>query len=64
MKVLKTFCDPPEGWKYGFPKEVPDMYTKAEDFRPWLISQGYPEKLIDSYGQYFFVRYWQEEVEK
>ena len=58
---MKTFCDPPEGWKYGFPKEVPKEYQKAEDFRPWLISQGYPEKLIDLYGVYFFVRYWEKE---
>lgn len=37
--------DPPEGWKYGFPRVIPleiqDDWNKIED---WVISYGYPEE--------------------
>jgi len=33
-------CDPPSGWKYGFPKPIPKEV--GEDIRPWLLSEGYP----------------------
>jgi len=57
-KVL--MCDPPEGWKYGFPKPVPDG---VKDTLAWIVSQGYPQKEIDSYGDHFYCRYWEEDVE-
>ena len=41
---MKMMFDPPSGWKYGFPKEVPENPT---DFRQWLIDEGYPEKDVD-----------------
>jgi hypothetical protein len=38
-KNLVTMCDPPEGWKYGFPKPMPN---NVENFEEWLRSEGYP----------------------
>jgi hypothetical protein len=51
------FIDPPSGWKYGFPKALPDGVL---DHRKWMIENGYPEKLIDELGDYFYCRYWME----
>jgi hypothetical protein len=59
-KVL--MIDPPSGWKYGFPKVMPD--PRPEDTRAWLIANGYPEKEILSCGDYFYCRYWETEVEE
>ena len=60
MKI--TMCDPPSGWKYGFPKAMPSN-AKDENFDvcAWLVSNGYPQSLIDSFGKHFYVRYWDEE---
>ena len=51
MKVL--IIDPPEGWRYGFPKPVhEEFHTLGSDFDlgRWLISEGYPEKDIKTSG--------------
>ena len=58
-KVL--MCDPPSGWKYGFPKPIPE--ERKNNFTPWLLEQGYPQKEIDSYGKHFYCRFWEEELE-
>jgi hypothetical protein len=57
--ALITYIDPPSGWKYGFPKPIPDFTT---DHRKWIVEQGYPQKLIDELGEHFYVRYWREET--
>jgi hypothetical protein len=57
MAMVK-YIDPPSGWKYGFPKIIPDS---VEDVRAWLIENGYPEKEIISCGNYFHCRHWMEE---
>jgi len=61
MKKTVLMIDPPSGWKYGFPMPLPD--PRPEDTIAWLIEQGYPQKEIDSYGQYFYSRYWETEIE-
>ena len=53
MKQL--MIDPPSGWKYGFPKTIPDGVT---DHRAWLIENGYPSSLIDEFGEHFYCKYW------
>ena len=53
--------DPPSGWKYGFPKPIPD---DIKDARPWLVENGYPQKLIDELGEHFYCRYWNKEDEE
>jgi len=55
-------CDPPSGWKYGFPKPIPKEV--GEDIRPWLLSEGYPQFEIDAYGEHFYVRYWEQEIDE
>lgn len=55
---MKKFIDPPEGWRFGFPKVIPD---DCEDKIKWLVENGYPQKLIDSYGDHFYCRHWIEE---
>lgn len=53
---MPIFVDPPRGWLYGFPKEMPKDVTNMFE---WLISEGYPQKEIDALGQYFHVRQWE-----
>jgi len=63
MTKTVRMCDPPAGWKYGFPKSVPKNFDTSEEFYSWLVSEGYPQKEIDSYGDHFYCRYWEQEVE-
>ena len=51
--------DPPSGWMYGFPK--PFNPKEGQTTKDWLIENGYPEKTIDGYGDYFYCRFWEEE---
>lgn len=53
------FVDPPQGWKYGFPK----IYTAKKDgpLNAWLIKNGYPEKMINEWGDAFCCRFWAAE---
>jgi hypothetical protein len=52
----KLYCDPPLGWQYGFPKPVPA--PEPDDFKAWLVSEGYPKKLIDDLGENFWCRFF------
>jgi hypothetical protein len=69
MKKKVLMCDPPEGWKYGFPKPLNDedfyLMKSGNDvnIHRWLIEQGYPKEAIDSYGELFYCRYWESEIE-
>jgi hypothetical protein len=65
MKKIVTMCDPPSGWKYGFPKVIPEhARDSSESYFDWLVSEGYPQKLIDDLGDRFCSRYWNEEIEE
>ena len=44
MKI--TIIDPPSGWKYGFPKPIPE--DRKKDSMVWLVEQGYPQSEIDA----------------
>jgi hypothetical protein len=49
--------DPPQGYLYGFPKAVPEGWFSTmewEERKAWFIENGYPEKIIDEYGEYFY----------
>ena len=47
--------DPPEGWRYGFPKSYkPLIGEKLEDT---LRRDGYPEELL-AQGMAKYVRFW------
>lgn len=53
---MKRMCDPPGGWKYGFPKAVPDY---GVDLKNWLIKNGYPkEEINDTILKH--CRFWNE----
>lgn len=58
-----TMIDPPSGWRYGFPKPLELRYPEQK-VTEWLVEQGYPQREIDSCGDYFFCRYWEEEVKE
>ena len=53
MSNKTTYIDPPEGWKYGFPKPLP---SDVEDILAWLIAEGYPQSTMDLYGDAFTYR--------
>ena len=56
---MKTYVDPPSGWKYGFPKSIPeDVEIGERTFKQWLIDEGYPEKDIEFAIKY--CRQWEE----
>jgi hypothetical protein len=55
--MKRKMIDPPEGWMYGFPKEIPEDV----DVTTWLVANGYPEKAIASFGDYFYCRFWHTE---
>lgn len=57
--MKRKMIDPPSGWKYGFPKEIPEH---VDDTTKWLIDNGYPEYEVKKMGDYFFVRGWYEET--
>ena len=42
VKILNI--DPPDGWRYGFPKPIPNNILKNESLmRIWLQAEGYPD---------------------
>ena len=50
----EIYVDPPEGWKYGFPK-VWDK-NKYPELNEWLVQEGYPKKEIEKDS--FYCRFW------
>jgi len=54
---MKRMIDPPSGWRYGFPKVIPN---DVKDVKEWLVENGYPQSEIDDYGDYFYCRFWLE----
>lgn len=53
-KMKVTYVDPPSGWKYGFPKILPE----GADYAQLLRDSGYPERDIELALTYS--RYWTE----
>ena len=57
--------DPPSGWRYGFPKALPNPLPQPWSLTLWLISEGYPEIELTKYGDFFqYVRHWEIDVEE
>lgn len=50
-----VWCDPPSGWKYGFPK----LWNIEGNYFEWLVSEGYPQKEIDRMGDQFYSNHWE-----
>jgi hypothetical protein len=54
--------DPPSGWRYGFPKPVPEaFFSDGFDFGGWLITCGYPAADVPLAIKYS--RYWETDNE-
>lgn len=70
---MKFMIDPPVGYRYGFPKALPEEAVihyggsdygirKGFDFDGWLRAEGYPVDSVNQQcGGEFFVRQWIEE---
>jgi hypothetical protein len=63
-KKTITMYDPPNGWKYGFPKPIPEDIRKSGKVLDWIVSQGYPKAEIDAFGNHFCGRYWEQEIDE
>lgn len=59
-------CDPPSGWKYGFPKPIPSD-LRSEDFDAWLVEEGYPANEV-AYWELSDTgipcRFWEAEIDE
>ena len=64
-KHTVLMIDPPEGWKYGFPRPAPQNWGlwEWEQKKEWYIEHDYPEEKINSYGTSFYVTMYHAEVE-
>ena len=50
---MSKVIDPPSGWKYGFPKAVPDEILEDHTaLAEWLIEEGYPIEDLDQAMKY------------
>jgi hypothetical protein len=57
-KVL--IIDPPEGWKHGFPRIMPqELVGNSEGLSEWLVANGYPEEDLELALKHS--RYWERE---
>jgi len=55
---MTRIYDPPEGWKYGFPKEYKPL--EGESLHDTLIRDGYPKELLNLAR---WCRFWEQEDE-
>jgi hypothetical protein len=60
LNVETVLVDPPSGWMYGFPKEMP---VDTVDVNEWLVQNGYPKKQIVLLGDHFHVRFMEKDKE-
>jgi len=58
----KLMVDPPSGWRYGFPKEMPEGIPNGKELQ-WFVDNGYPKVMVDD-GMLKYCRYWYIEDEK
>ena len=66
-KIEVQVYDPPSGWRYGFPKPIPERALKDGGFKKWLEESDYPKKDIDfamKYGRSWNKTISKEEYEK
>lgn len=56
---MAYMIDPPEGWRYGFPKEVPKGFfdLTLEEKNQWFLDNGYPKERLEdmAYCRVFFL---------
>jgi|TARA_R110002020_G_scaffold7174_1_gene30383 hypothetical protein len=46
--TVRIWIDPPEGWRYGFPMQIPvEIYSKGNDaIGEWFLANGIPANQI------------------
>lgn len=53
------YVDVPVGWKYGFPKAIPNNgVDSVSDIYEWVVANGYPKEEMDRMGSSFYIRMW------
>lgn len=59
MQDKYTVIDPPEGWRYGFPRAVPKEILEDDKLlKSWLSSHGYPKEKLElamKHSRYWYV---------
>jgi hypothetical protein len=51
-KSTRTMIDPPSGWRFGFPKEIPkEILQDNNKILNWLVDNGYPQSEIDIFKE-------------
>lgn len=58
MKKRKKIIDPPSGWRYGFPAELPE----GKSYMELLLEHNYPQSMFDL--AFRNSRVWYEEVDE
>lgn len=59
--MITRYVDPPEGWRYGFPKVLPnDWQDHYETLHAWMLANGYPEELLAGLSLRY-CRIWKKE---
>lgn len=56
MYLMGSLIDPPSGWLYGFPKELDRDLVTGRELREWVVENGYPRSVMDSYCNCFPIR--------
>ena len=56
---MAFYVDPPSGWKWGFPKEIPKQVLDDNKVKDWMIENGYPKEEADEWGDQFVYRVWE-----
>ena len=62
VKPKRVMIDPPNGWRYGFPKMLPLIPKEGKNFKlkDWLIQERYPpHEIMDNPN--FACRMWETE---
>lgn len=51
-ETTRTMIDPPSGWRFGFPKEIPkEILQDNNTILNWLVDNGYPQTEIDIFKE-------------
>ena len=59
MRNKYTWIDPPNGWRYGFPKRFLTSKIQDKQLSEVCIENGYPKEMII---EPFIYRCWEEEL--
>ena len=57
--MSKLMVDPPDGWRFNFPKVCPKEHQHR--ILDWIVESGYPKEEIEKLGKHFYVRCWEIE---